>query len=40
MDDFREKCGVTGRKGNNPLNKEKLSSEEMDRIFLDFDEDE
>ena len=35
MEDFRKNCGITGKKGNNPLNKKNLSPQEMDEIFLE-----
>ena len=35
MEDFRKIDEVTGRKSHNPLNKKKLSSEELDDIFLE-----
>ncbi len=35
MEDFRKVDGITGKKLLNPLNKKKLSSEELDDIFLE-----
>ncbi len=35
MEDFRNTDGITGKKLNNPLNKRKLSAEEMDEIFIE-----
>ena len=35
MEDFRGTDEVTGRKLTNPLNKKKLSSQELDEIFLE-----
>ena len=36
MEDFRKIDGVTGKKLASPLNKKKLSPEEMDDIFLEY----
>ena len=39
-EDFEIKDEVTGKKRLNPLNKEKLTSEEMDYLFLEDNEDD